>query len=53
MLRSHQKDAFIFPSSDDRLTFNKYLKMIMLYFFILQVDLESQQECEDELVIFI
>lgn len=54
ILWCHNKKVHsIWPSSDNYLTFNKYLKFLMHYFVTFHVDLESQQECEDELVVFI
>lgn len=39
--------------SDTHLTFDENLKLVVLDFVTLQVNLEGQQECEDELVVFV
>lgn len=51
--KSHTLDLKFLNGSEDYLTFNKNLKFVMLDFFLLQVNLEGQQECENELVVFI
>lgn len=49
----YKKSALNLSDSDNYLTFNEDLKFVVLYYFLLQVNLEGQQECEDELVVFI